>query len=247
MNYGLILAGGKGVRVGALKNKVLLPLNGKPELHYSIKAFRDAGIFDKIIIVVGEGEHFEVEEVLESLEIKNYSLVTGGKERQDSVRQGLMEIAKNLQNMDLKRADSKKENLENEDIILIHDSARPVVSVEEILSVYNGVKVYKAATVGVPVKDTIKRADKDGFAIETLPREELWGISTPQGFQLNLLQKAYVEAYKDGFYGTDDCMLVERIKERVKIIEGSYRNIKITTAEDLKIAQAFLETENWVP
>lgn len=227
MNYGLILAGGKGARVGALKNKVLLALNGKPIIHYSIKAFRDAGIFDELIIVVGEGEHREVEVVLEGLKIENYKLVTGGKERQDSVRQGLAGIDRNHQ----------------DDIILIHDSARPLVSVEEILSVYNGVKVYKAATLGVPIKDTIKRADQDGFAIETLPREELWGISTPQGFNLNLLQRAYMEADKDGFYGTDDCMLVERIKERVKIIKGSYRNIKITTAEDLKIAQAFLETE----
>lgn len=223
MNYGLILAGGKGARLGAGKNKVLLPLCGKAVLFYSIKAFKNAGIFDKIIIVSGKNEQGEVEEILNSLDIENYEIVIGGLERQDSVLNGL-----NAMHLD-------------DGIVLIHDSARPLVSVDEILSVFEAVKSHKAATLGTPVKDTIKRGDAEDFAIETFNRDELWQISTPQGFDINLLKKAYEAAKKDGFYGTDDCMLVERIGEKVKLIKGSYKNIKITTFEDLKIAEIFLE------
>ena len=228
MNYGLILAGGKGSRFGAEKNKVLLPLGGKPVLFYSIKAFESAGIFDKIVIVSGENERDQVEEILKTMNIENYEIVTGGLERQDSVINGL--------NAMLQDKDS-----DNEGIVLIHDSARPLVSVEEILSVFEAVKINKAATLGTQVKDTIKRGDSQDFVIETLDRNELWQISTPQGFEINLLKRAYESAKKDDFHGTDDCILVERIGESVKLIKGSYKNIKITTFEDLKIAEVFLE------
>ena len=227
MNYGLILAGGKGSRFGAEKNKVLLPLCGKPILFYSIKAFESAGIFDKIVIVSGENEREQVEKILRNMDIENYEIVTGGLKRQDSVINGL-----NSMMLD--------KDFDNEGIVLIHDSARPLVSVEEILSVFEAVKIHKAATLGTLVKDTIKRGDSQDFAIETLDRNELWQISTPQGFEIKLLKRAYESARKDGFQGTDDCMLVERIGEIVKLIKGSYKNIKITTFEDLKIAEVFL-------
>ena len=230
MNYGLILAGGKGSRFGAEKNKDLLPLGGKPILFYSIKAFESAGIFDKIVIVSGENERDQVEEILKTMNIENYEIVTGGIERQDSVINGL--------NAMLQDKDS-----DNEGIVLIHDSARPLVSVEEILSVFEAVKINKAATLGTPVKDTIKRGDSQDFVIETLDRNQLWQISTPQGFEIKLLKRAYESAKKEGFHGTDDCMLVERIGESVKLIKGSYKNIKITTFEDLKIAEVFLDSK----
>ena len=228
MNYGLILAGGKGSRFGAKKNKVLLPLCGKPVLFYSIKAFASAGIFDKIIIVSGENERHEVEEILKNLNIVNYEIVSGGLERQDSVMNGLNAILLD-------------KDFDDEGIVLIHDSARPLVSVEEILSVFEAVKSHKAATLGTLVKDTIKRGDPQDFVIETLDRNELWQISTPQGFEIRLLERAYESAKKEGFHGTDDCMLLERIGKSVKLIKGSYKNIKITTLEDLKIAEVFLE------
>ena len=229
MNYGLILAGGKGSRFGAEENKVLLPLRGKPILAYSIEAFESAGIFDKIVIVSGENERNEVEKILRNIDIENYEIVSGGLERQDSVINGLNAI--NMGDMDFA----------TEGIVLIHDSARPLVSVEEILSVFEAVKSYKAATLGTLVKDTIKRGDPLDFVIETLDRNELWQISTPQGFEIKLLKRAYESAKKEDFHGTDDCMLVERIGEKVKLIKGSYKNIKITTFEDLKIAEVFLE------
>ncbi len=228
MNYGVVLAGGKGTRLGAEKNKVLLKLKGRPILYYSIKAFIDAGIFDKIVVVAGEPDQEEVWAILNMFEGCDHSVVIGGKERQDSVRNALDHIV------------TCCGKVGTEDRILIHDSARPLVTVEEILRVAEGLDQEGSVTLAVRSKDTIKKADAQGYVKETLDRQELWQISTPQGFRLELLLQAYDKAVQDGFYGTDDCSLVERIGERIRLIEGSYRNIKVTTVEDMKIAEALM-------
>ena len=234
MNYALVLAGGKGKRFGAEQNKVLLPLLEKPILYYSLKAFQTVNIFDRIIIVSVKDERQIVEKIATDLDLKNYEIVYGGKERQDSVKNGLdaiLEYERQIKDV-MKSGDS---------IVLIHDGARPLVTAAEILSVYGGVKKYDACTLGVLAKDTIKKADKNDFVIDTLNRSELWQITTPQGFKVELLRRAFVEAEKDCYIGTDDCALVERMGKKVKLIGGSYKNIKITTKEDLLIAEAFLK------
>jgi 2-C-methyl-D-erythritol 4-phosphate cytidylyltransferase len=128
-------------------------------------------------------------------------------------------------------------------MILVHDAARPLIDAETISRLIVAVQKYKAAGVAVPVKDTVKVTDEGGFAIKTPPRDTLWNIQTPQGFEAELLIKAYEKAAADNFCGTDDASLVERLGVRVKMVQGSYRNIKVTTPEDILIAEAFIKQE----
>src|SRR5690606_5947261 len=145
--------------------------------------------------------------------MKVKAIVKGGRERQESVYEGLKRI-------------------KEECIVLVHDGARPFVRIEHIQKLVQVTSEKSAAILAVPVKDTIKRA-KDGIVQETFDRSELWSIQTPQAFKLSLLKEAYEKAEMDGFTGTDDASLVERIGHHVEIVEGDYNNIKITTKEDL--------------
>ncbi len=233
MNYAIILAAGKGNRMGSEKNKVLLNIDKKPVLYYSIKKFYDIGLFDGIIVVVAEKEKKEVEKIINEIEIpdKNIHLVYGGKERQDSVINAVTELNNCFGEID-----------EN-DLILIHDGARALVSEKEIDDVLKTLKKYNAATVGVRVKDTIKSATDQSVVMETLARENLWHIQTPQGFSYGILLSSLKKAEDDGFYGTDDSSLVERCGIVVKIVNGSYENIKITTPEDIIIAEAIIKSK----
>ena len=131
----------------------------------------------------------------------------------------------------------------NCNIVLIHDGARPFVSNKIINKSIEEAKENKAIVVGVPVKDTIKVIDNDKNIVDTPNRNILWAVQTPQTFDYNLLIKSYEDAFKDGFYGTDDAMLVERIGYKVKMVEGSYNNIKITTQEDLGLGSQILKVQ----
>ena len=171
-----------------------------------------------VVVKEDESEFFK-KEILDKYNFKNVKIAYGGKERQDSVYNGL------------KLLDEKC------DVVLIHDGARPFVSDKIIDKSIEEV-------VGVPVKDTIKVIDNDKNIVDTPNRSVLWAVQTPQTFDYNILIDAYKDAFKNKFYGTDDAMLVERIGYKVKMLEGSYNNIKITTQEDLNIGSQILRVQD---
>jgi len=150
---------------------------------------------------------------------KVVAIVPGGKERQSSVRAGLESFPR------------------QPSIVLVHDAVRPFVRRKVVRNVILAARRYDAAVVGVRVTDTIKEADDRGFYARTLARDRLWAVQTPQGFKFDLLLSAHREAAGKKFIGTDEASLVERVGIRVRIVEGDYDNLKITTREDLKIAK----------
>ncbi len=167
---------------------------------------------------------FFKENIINKYNFKNIKIAYGGKERQDSIYNGLKKLDKNC------------------DIVLIHDGARPFVDHRIINESIKVAKEKKAVVVGVPVSDTIKIVS-DGTVQETPERNLLWAAQTPQTFEYNLIIDAYEQAYKNNYYGTDDSMLVENIGQSVTMVMGSYENIKITSPEDLNIAEQILNME----
>ena len=221
----IVLAGGSGKRMGTKVQKQYLEIDGKPVLFYSLHEFQNSDIIDDIILVVGEGqEEYCKAEIVDKYHISKVSkIVLGGKERFYSVWNGLKEV-------------------EGEGYVFIHDGARPFVDQNIIQRSYENVLQYRACVVGMPVKDTIKIADANGYAAETPDRSKVWIIQTPQVFEYDIVKNAYeiLISQKEPF-ATDDAMVVETYTEYdVKLVEGSYENIKITTPEDLGIAELFV-------
>lgn len=222
----LIPAAGMGRRMGATVNKQYLPLNGRPIVGHTIALFDKHPLIDKIYLITPADE-FELcrREVLEPGNFRKVQdLVPGGAERQDSVRNGLQACGASP-----------------DDIVLIHDGVRPLLQPALIDKVIATVRDQGACLVGVPVKDTIKQV-VDGRIEGTPDRSGLWQAQTPQAFRFGQILEAYQRAQQDGFRGTDDASLVERLGQPVTIIAGSYRNIKLTTPEDLLLARAFLDS-----
>ena len=206
-------------------HKQYLIIQDRPVLYYSLKAFEDSAV-DEIVLVVGKGEEkFCRKEIVDKYGIsKVKAIVEGGKERYHSVFEGLKQTS-------------------DADYVLIHDGARPFVNQDIIRRCMQEVQKYQACVVGMPVKDTIKIADEGGYAKQTPDRKNVWMIQTPQTFSYALIYEAYEEMLKtEDTAITDDAMVLERIKgKKSKLIEGSYRNIKITTPEDLLIANVYLQ------
>lgn len=225
----IIVAGGLGTRLKTIRPKPLVMLNGKPLLAYSADVFEKFPSVDSIIIVTHEYHVLDVEDVVRHYNFQKVErVVIGGETRSASVYNGLRETG------------------DKTDIVVIHDGARPLINARTIQKAIEQCKVHGAAVVGVKVKSTIKRVDPlDLFVRETLNRGELWEIQTPQVFNRELLLKAY--AQKGAENPTDDAGLVERLGISVKVIEGDYENIKITTNEDLVLAEAFLNARADVP
>ncbi len=223
----IVLAAGSGSRMNQKKEKQFLLLDGKPVLYYSLRTF-EASIVDEIILVTKEKDiDYCRQEIVEKYGFtKVRRIVSGGKERYDSVQRGL-------------KAADKRNN-----IIMIHDAARPFVTNRMILDSISAARRYKACTVAVPVKDTIKVVDEYEFGVETPDRSTLYIIQTPQTFDKGLLREAYDRLRISGDKDiTDDTMIVERyLDQRVKMVEGSYKNIKITTPEDMPVAEALLSS-----
>lgn len=221
----IIVAAGKGSRMAAAKNKVYLNLRGMPVLYYTIKVFQNIPEIREIVVVASKGE---IEYCRENI-VERYSfnkvkkIVEGGDERQESVYNGLMAI------------DEKAK------IVAIHDGARPLIDGKIIINAIKDAFIYKAVGVAVPVKDTIKIADENNIVVNTPDRKSLWAIQTPQIFERELIITAHEKAIQDRFTGTDDTVLVERLGYKVRLVEGDYKNIKITTPEDLIIAEALLK------
>lgn len=221
----IVLAAGSGKRMNSQVHKQYLIIQDRPVLYYSLKAFEDSAV-DEIVLVVGKGEEeFCRKEIVDKYGIsKVKAIVEGGKERYHSVFEGLKQTS-------------------DADYVLIHDGARPFVNQDIIRRCMHEVQKYQACVVGMPVKDTIKIADEEGYAKQTPDRKNVWMIQTPQTFSYALIYEAYEEMLKtEDTAITDDAMVLERIKgKKSKLIEGSYRNIKITTPEDLLIANVYLQ------
>lgn len=223
MNSVVIVSAGRGSRMKADINKQFLKLQNKEVIAHTIDKFYNNENIGEIIVVVreDEAEFFKIN-IIEKYGYKNIKIAFGGSERQDSVYNGLKMVDENCK------------------IVLIHDGARPFVNNETIDSAIESAKENKCVIVGVPVKDTIKVIDENNDVCDTPDRSTLWSIQTPQVFDYSLIMKAHEKAREDNYYGTDDSMLMEYFGQKVKVVEGSYNNIKITTPEDLKIGEEIL-------
>lgn len=221
----IIPAAGMGKRMNSSINKQFIPLKQKPVLAHTIEKFTKCDNIDEIIVVVREDERdICLEEVVKPYSLlKVKKIVSGGKERKDSVYNGLREVSHRC------------------DIVIVHDGARPFVNVDCINNSIKGALEYGACVVGVPVKDTIKVVNDCNDILDTPNRNTLWAVQTPQTFSYKLLLKAYEESIKLGYSATDDSMLVEKLGHTVKMIKGSYDNIKITTPEDIILGDRILE------
>ena len=216
-------AAGAGRRMKADRNKVLLELSGVPILLRTLRRFSAVPAVAELIVVVAKDEVAFVEEMLEKAQgLKPWCVVQGGAERQYSIANGMAHLA----------ADA--------DIVLVHDAARPLVSLAAIEAVIAAAREKGAAIAAVRAKNTIKVVGEDGRVEATPSRASLWEVQTPQGFRREILQRAYEKAAQDGFLGTDDASLVERIGAAVFVVESDYGNLKITTPEDLWMAEALL-------
>lgn len=235
----IILAAGSGSRMKSTTAKQFMLLGGKPLLWYSLQAVEQSEIIDDCILVTGESDIPYVQrEIIEKYDFRKVeSVVAGGSERWESVGKGLAALQ-----------DKAREFPNRDGYIFIHDGARPFLTEEIIRSTFDTVQKYHACVAAVPSKDTIKLADDNEFAISTPDRRRVWVVQTPQVFDTELIVKAYTSLWekaeavgKENIAVTDDAGVVELFTDcSVKMAESSYRNIKITTPEDLKIAETFL-------
>lgn len=218
----IIAAAGNGTRMGE-GNKLLIEILGRPVLAYTIEAFEMCELVDEIIIAAKEEDIVEYGKIIKDNDFQKVSkIILGGDERQDSVNNGLKEINEQCE------------------IVLIHDGARPLISPEVIEEAILQCVQHQAVVVGVPIKDTIKTINDDFDIIDTPDRNNLWIAQTPQVFSKDIIINAYEKAKEDGYISTDDSALVERLGIKIKMIEGEYQNIKLTTKEDVKIIESFL-------
>jgi len=222
----VIAAGGKGERFGNNQPKQFCPIAGKPILEWTLDKFEDCSLVDGIILVVPQGM---IEYTKRKITLSRYKkikkIVEGGKERTDSVYNGLSALEEDTQ------------------IVLIHDGVRPHVSTSLIELVIRKTEIYGAVIPGVPAKETVKEKNEENFVVKTLPRKKIYLIQTPQGFKKDLIKNAHTRAKLKDFKASDDACLVENIGQRVYIIPGEEKNIKITTCFDFKLAEILLKEE----
>ncbi|HPM00016.1 MAG TPA: 2-C-methyl-D-erythritol 4-phosphate cytidylyltransferase [Bacillota bacterium] len=224
MNTAIVLAAGKGTRMNAGMNKQFMLINDKPLLAQTLAAFQSCSAIDSIILVAGREELKTCKEQI--LDVYGFDkvdkLVSGGSERQQSVYNGILELEDDCS------------------IVVIHDGARPILPEGIIERCIDGAKTYGAVSAGMPAKETIKILNEEGFVQYTPEREKVWVTQTPQAFKRNIIERAHEMANIKGISGTDDAFLVECMGIKVKMLEGSYENIKITTPEDIIFAEAIM-------
>jgi 2-C-methyl-D-erythritol 4-phosphate cytidylyltransferase len=223
--YAVVVAAGKGKRMAADVSKQFMMLRDKPIVAHTLSVFDEQPAIDAIVLVVAARDiEYAEKNIVERYKYKKpIAVVEGGMERQKSVYNGLMSIKANTS-----------------DIVVIHDGVRPLVTGAMVQDSIDAARAYGAAVVGVPVKDTVKRVNNAGFVMFTPRRDEFWVVQTPQAFKYGLIREAHERAMQDGFQGTDDAVLVERLGHPVKMVKGCYSNIKITTREDLVLVQEFM-------
>lgn len=221
----IIAAAGMSNRMGSKINKQFIIIDNKPILAHAIDKFEHSPYIDEIVVVTKESEvEYCKKEIVKKYNFKKVSkIVKGGKERQDSIYNGIMALN------------------EKTDIVLTHDGARPFVRLESIAKGIEGASKYGACVIGVPLKDTIKVVDTKDQVHHTPNRALLWAAQTPQCFTIELLKEGYEYAISEGIVGTDDSSLVEKKGYTIKMLMGSYDNIKITTPEDLIVANSLVK------
>lgn len=221
----IVPAGGKGTRFGSSIPKQFIEIHHRPILFYGLRQLeRSPDVSEIIIPVHGEWQNQVSDWIKEWKFQKVTHIVPGGRERQDSVAKALEVLSPHAQ------------------WILIHDAVRPLISLEKIHEVIEAGRKHGAAILAIPSRDTIKRC-KEGWVEETVNREEFWQVQTPQVFRRDLLVSAYKKAVEEGFYATDDAMLVERLDYPVRVVLGEEQNIKITTRYDMQWAELLLQKE----
>lgn len=217
----IILAAGMGSRMGLGYNKIFFNF-AKPLICYTIEAFENNSNIDEIIIVSAKNEQKMFVNILNKKKYKKISkIVEGGETRQDSSRIGV-------------------ENSDS-DFVIVHDGARPFITQEIISDSIQNAKEFGSAIVAVPCKDTVKLAKENEIIKKTVDRSKLWMAQTPQTFQSDIILKAHQDAKENNFIGTDEASLIERVGGEVKLVMGSYDNIKVTTEEDLLLAQLIID------
>lgn len=217
----IIPAAGSGLRMGYKIPKTYLTFDSMPIIVHTLRLFQDSDLIDDVYLVIQEKDkEYAQQEVVEKfLLTKVRAIIGGGKERQDSIKNALSYLRP------------------EHEFVVIHDGARPLVG-KEILEKTIQIGIEEGAAItGVPVQDTVKSLNKHGMIKKTIARKNLFLIQTPQVFKKEMIVEAYKAAYQAQYYGTDDSSLVERIGIPVKMVEGSYENIKITTPEDLMLAE----------
>ncbi|CFX03787.1 Nucleotide-diphospho-sugar transferases [Syntrophomonas zehnderi OL-4] len=221
----VIAAAGQGSRMKTRVNKQFILLKTHPVLAYSLDFFEKQDMVDEIVVVTSEKEvDYCQREIVDKFRYRKVSAVLpGGRERQDSVWEGLKHLSPDT------------------DFVAVHDGARPLLSSDVLQRLLNEAREWGAAIPGVASKDTLKMVDKDSFVRQTIDRSMVYSIQTPQVFLYSELREAYQLAYEENYYATDDAALFEKYIGRVKVVAGDYNNIKITTPEDLMIARSLLE------
>ncbi len=217
-NVAVILGAGSGTRMKSEKNKMLLDICGKTVIERSVETFLNLSDVDEIIVTVREQD---VDELSKILTDERISFVIGGSTRQQSVKNAI-------------------ETIDDAELVIIHDGARPLVLEDDVDNTIKAAYEFGSAALAVPVKDTVKVVDKNGFVISTPDRSTLFAVQTPQIFKFDLYKSALEKATADGKEFTDDCQLLEYAEQKVKMVVGSYENIKITTPEDIAVAEGIL-------
>ena len=217
-NVAVILGAGNSTRMKTEKSKLLLKINGQTVIERSVNAFLNVSDIDEIIVVARQQD---IEVFSSILDDERISFVVGGATRQESVYNAIQTI-------------------DEAELIAIHDGARPLIREEDIENTIRQAKEHSAAAIGVPVKDTIKIIDDDNFVVETPNRSNLFAVQTPQIFDFGLYKQIMDKAVEQGRDYTDDCQLAENSGVKVKMVAGSYTNIKITTPDDIPVAESIL-------
>lgn len=229
MNFAIIVAAGKGKSMNSNVNKVFLEINSKPILAHTLEKFQNCSAIDEIIIVSQKNNFKKINEIKKQYNLNKINkIIVGGKERQDSVYNGLMSIKKAKYN----------------DIIAVHNGSNPLVKDSEIKNCIAAAKKHGASAAAFRLKDTIKRTSNN-FASETISRKDVWQMQTPQCIQYGLFKEAYNNARNKKITATDDVSLVEALNKKVKIVECSYENFKITTQDDLRMAKSILSKKDF--
>lgn len=217
-NVAIVLGAGSGTRMKIDKSKLLLEINGKTVIERSVEAFLNIDGIDRVIVTARE---LDIKQFSKLINDERVSFVVGGSTRQESVKNAIMSV-------------------DEADLVIIHDGARPLILKEDIEKTIESAKQFGASAVGVPVKDTIKVIDDNSVVISTPDRSKLFAVQTPQIFSFEMYKKALSKAEQDNMDFTDDCQLIEYIGGKVKMVQGSYDNIKITTPDDIALAENIL-------
>lgn len=230
MTHAVIPAAGRGERMGSRTKKQFLSLCGLPVIIHTLTVFQKSPLIDEIICVASKEDQSFLERLVSQHALTKVArIVPGGDRRQDSVQAavGLLEEQRPL-----------------DDIVLVHDAVRPLVTLELIEQVISAAQKFGGAVAALPATDSLKEVSADGFIQKSVPREKIWSMQTPQAFRLALLIEAYRSAVRDRFSATDEAMLVERTGAPIHCVQGLSENIKITTPSDLKMAELLLSARS---